>query len=444
VTSPAKLAVARAAVASCPKLERVLVFDEGLDTTALDTTALDNTAVDDRVVSYGATLAAFPGTPVDDEACGASMLYSSGTTGRPKGIVRPLSGASLADKTATEATLEHFYAYDSSSIYLSPAPLYHAARPAWGLLVLLSGLYPGWLTLRRALFEPSLEASLLLTSGLVLNLAGAHDLGIANGAIPLEHDLAIAWAAVLCISLSAWIFVRRFIVALDTSEALSAELEQRVAHKHAELEANYVRLRALEEERAVAHERERMMAELHDGLGGQLVSTLAMLRSGEARPPEVESAVQAALDDMRLMIHSLEVGEEDLLSALATLRARLAPRLQQAGIRVDWTVEEVPTPPGFGPEKALQVMRIVQEAIANVLKHAGATELRVRTGVEERNGCAAAVLRIEDDGRGLGAPAPGGAGRGLANMRRRAERIGARLEVRSEGQGTAVRLELPL
>jgi signal transduction histidine kinase len=172
-----------------------------------------------------------------------------------------------------------------------------------------------------------------------------------------------------------------------------------------------------------------------------------MLRSGEARPPELESAVQAALDDMRLMIHSLEVGEEDLLSALATLRARLAPRLQQAGIRVDWTVEEVPTPPGFGPEKALQVMRIVQEAIANVLKHAGATELRVRTGVERRDGCAAAVLRIEDDGRGLGASAPGGGpgpGRGLANMRRRAERIGARLEIRSEGHGTAVRLELPL
>jgi len=325
------------------------------------------------------------------------------------------------------------------------SPAYHAARPVWGLLVLLFGLYPGWLTLRRALFEPSLEASLLFTSGLVLNVAGAHDLGIANGAVPLTHDLAISFAVVVGISLSAWIFVRRFIVALDTSEALTAELEQRVARKHAELEANYARLRALEEERAVAHERERMMAELHDGLGGQLVSTLAMLRSGDARPPEVEAAVQGALDDMRLMIYSLEVAEADLLSALATLRARLAPRLEQAGIRVDWKVEEVPTPPGFGPEKALQVMRIVQEAIANVLKHAGATQLRVRTTVEGADGSRATVLRIEDDGRGLGAPAPGaGAGRGLANMRRRAERIGARLEVRSEARGTAVRLELPL
>jgi acyl-CoA synthetase (AMP-forming)/AMP-acid ligase II len=134
VTSAAKLAVARAAIERCPKVEQVLVYDDGLDAETLDDAVLD-----DRVVSYGATLAAFPATPVDDETCGASMLYSSGTTGRPKGIVRPLSGASLADKTATEATLQHFYAYDSSSIYLSPAPLYHAAPLGFNMTVLRLG-----------------------------------------------------------------------------------------------------------------------------------------------------------------------------------------------------------------------------------------------------------------------------------------------------------------
>jgi acyl-CoA synthetase (AMP-forming)/AMP-acid ligase II len=67
------------------------------------------------------------------------MLYSSGTTGRPKGILRPLSGALLTDKTATEATLEHFYAYDEESIYLSPAPLYHAAPLGFNMTVLRLG-----------------------------------------------------------------------------------------------------------------------------------------------------------------------------------------------------------------------------------------------------------------------------------------------------------------
>lgn len=337
---------------------------------------------------------------------------------------------------------------------------YHAVRPVWGALVLAGGLYPGFLVLRHAVRTASLEATLLLTAALALFVAAAHDLGVANGALPFDHDLAIAWAVVVGISLTAWIFLRRFIAALDTSEALSAELEQRVAEKGAELARNYERLRHLERAQAVARERERMMADLHDGLGGQLVSTLAMLGSGDAKPSQLESALQAALDDMRLLIHSIEADETELVDALATLRARLAPRLRQAGIEVDWAVADVPTPPGFGPEKALQVMRIVQEAVANVLKHAGARTLRLRSGVADGSRAGEAFgshgappsdlaaaprevfVAIEDDGRGF-APAAG-TGRGLANMRRRAEALGGRLELHSDASGTRVRLSLAL
>jgi signal transduction histidine kinase len=356
-------------------------------------------------------------------------------THRLLGLRRPR--LELALGAAVLAGTAFFAAGEGSSAY-------HAARPAWGALVLLFALYPGFLTLRRALVEPGLEPSLLLTAGLVLNAAGVHDVALANGAVPLSHDLAIAWAVVAGIALSAWVFVRRFIVALDTAESLTAQLERRVAEKHAELEANYARLRLLERERAVAHERERLMAEIHDGLGGQLVSTLAMLRGGDAGAAAVEAAVQGALDDMRLVIQSLETGAEDLQGSLATLRARLGPRLRQAGLRVDWPVEDVPAPPGFGPEKSLHVMRIVQEAVANVLKHARAETLRVRAGVEPGGG-GRVFLSIEDDGAGMGDErAPREAGRGLANMRRRAARLGGALEVRSGPAGTRVRLVLPL
>ncbi len=75
---------------------------------------------------FEAAVAAAPAEPVGEELMGDSMLYSSGTTGRPKGIKRPLTGRSVTegipglDKTSP-------YGFDEHSVYLSPAPLYHAA-----------------------------------------------------------------------------------------------------------------------------------------------------------------------------------------------------------------------------------------------------------------------------------------------------------------------------
>jgi signal transduction histidine kinase len=323
--------------------------------------------------------------------------------------------------------------------------LYEAARPAWGLLVLAAGVFPALLLAREFLRRPTRDLQLMVAAGLLLFGCGAHDVLMANGGLSLEHDFASTWAAFVGMGLFAWIFATRFVAALDTSEALTAQLEQRVAEKSAELAENYERLRVLEQERVLARERERITGEIHDGLGGQLVSTLALVRSGEAKPEEVEEALQSALDDMRLMIHSLGDEEADLLTLLATLRGRLGPRLERGGIRVDWAVEDVPMPADFGPQKALQVLRIVQEAITNAVKHSGARTLRVRTGVRGEGAARTAFVLLEDDGCGLPAGAAAAGGRGLANMRRRAERLGASLEIRTAAAGgVAVRLELPL
>jgi signal transduction histidine kinase len=125
-----------------------------------------------------------------------------------------------------------------------------------------------------------------------------------------------------------------------------------------------------------------------------------------------------------------------------SLRRTLIYKTAGRGLRFDWQVKDVPTIGGFGPEMALQILRIVQEAFANVLKHARATTITVRSG--ETNGAAppGVFLDISDDGRGIG---PGTGGRGLDNMRWRARSIGGTLDVTSAGgQGTSVHLWLPL
>ncbi len=89
--------------------------------------------------SWEMAIAAMPGRPIDDETEGQSMLYSSGTTGFPKGIKRPLSGARFGEHDALPV-MTTLYGADQDSIYLSPAPLYHAAPLGFSMACLRSGI----------------------------------------------------------------------------------------------------------------------------------------------------------------------------------------------------------------------------------------------------------------------------------------------------------------
>lgn len=251
--------------------------------------------------------------------------------------------------------------------------------------------------------------------------------------------IGLATAAGLVVSLAR---------ALDAAQRLNVDLEQRVEEKRRELDASYARTAVLERDRAIAGERERMMRDMHDGTGGQLVSALAMVEGGDVPRDEVAEALREALTDLRLVIDSLEPGEPDLLALLAHARARLEPRLERHGLRFAWRVEDVPAPDRFGPEQSLHLMRIFQEAVTNAVKHARATTISVRTGTaRDTKGRDCAYVEVADDGCGFGGEqsgATGATGRGLRNMRRRAEELGGELVVSSAAQGTAVRLLLPL
>jgi fatty-acyl-CoA synthase len=87
-------------------------------------------AVDGPVPGYSAyeeIIAKQPTEPLENELLGDFMNYSSGTTGRPKGIKRPLTGSSFAEESMLATLVKQLYAIDPQSTYLSPAPLYHAA-----------------------------------------------------------------------------------------------------------------------------------------------------------------------------------------------------------------------------------------------------------------------------------------------------------------------------
>ncbi|OXE36260.1 MAG: acyl-CoA synthetase [Phenylobacterium zucineum] len=85
--------------------------------------------------SFEAARDKMPATPVPDETAGTDMLYSSGTTGRPKGIKHPLAGTPIDAPNALALMAQGLFGFKTDSVYLSPAPLYHAAPLRWCMSV---------------------------------------------------------------------------------------------------------------------------------------------------------------------------------------------------------------------------------------------------------------------------------------------------------------------
>ncbi|WP_322515271.1 AMP-binding protein [Rhodopseudomonas palustris] len=116
ITSKAKLDIAREALKDCPNVTLCVVADGDGES--------------ERIVGLAAATEGLPDTPVDDESLGTAMLYSSGTTGRPKGILRPLPEQPPSQPLPLFHFLNMLWKYRNDMIYLSPAPLYHSAPQA--------------------------------------------------------------------------------------------------------------------------------------------------------------------------------------------------------------------------------------------------------------------------------------------------------------------------
>ncbi len=197
-------------------------------------------------------------------------------------------------------------------------------------------------------------------------------------------------------------------------------------------------------------ERERIARDMHDGLAQALTylklkaeTALAQAHSGSA--PALESALRAirngaveALGDVRQALLDLRTpeGDGDFVSALA--------HQVEAWSQFHDIAAEVLLPPGpvrMAPDTGAQVLRIVQEALANVRKHAQAKRVTVRLAHEP----GALVVTVTDDGRGFDVRRAGRSGHfGLGILRDRAAAIGGLLHIDSRpGSGTDVVLHLP-
>jgi signal transduction histidine kinase len=308
-----------------------------------------------------------------------------------------------------------------------------------GIAIFVISLTAAWRQRTAALTMLSIALALAV-------LAGVHDYLMATAA-PILRALApqaadhrvflLHFAADILLLVMGGILSARLVGTLQAIEQLNRTLEVRVAEREMALSKNYEQLRRLERQHAAVEERQQIMRDLHDGLGSQLFLTLSRAEVGRIDQGEIVQALRECIADMRLTLEAMSPESNDFLQAWGNFRFRWEQLLEASGLVSRWEMDSHDEGlVELSPHVIIQLLRIVQEALTNVLKHARAAEVAVRLRTDER------MIGIEvfDNGRGLG-DADAQAGHGLANMRARAQRVGAQLEITDRHPGVRVSVE---
>ena len=201
--------------------------------------------------------------------------------------------------------------------------------------------------------------------------------------------------------------------------------------------------------RAAEEERKRVARELHDGTAQTLAAVRVRLRLARgasdadaigAAIDRVSAELGEAIEEVRRMARGLRPPALDMLGLAAAVRSLVESAANAAGLDVE--VEADPMRGALSADGELALYRILQEALSNVVRHSGASQLEVRLCRRSYG----AELRVRDDGRGftMDATLANGGGLGLFGMQERAAYVGGQVEVTSSpGNGTTVTAMIP-
>jgi PAS domain S-box-containing protein len=211
--------------------------------------------------------------------------------------------------------------------------------------------------------------------------------------------------------------------------------------KHAEFELLRVqeemKLHAIEDAKNM--ERSLLIRDMHDGLGSQLTYARMMIENDQIEKSNLLDAVQDCISDLYSIIDTLSEKDSSLFDILVDFRYRFQKKMQGINLQIHWDMEPDKMP-ALKQRDSLQILRILQEALNNSIRHGRAKSISVSARSNPSNDLF--MLKIEDNGKGFDTSIP--SGRGISNMRKRAKEIGAQLEVDSSEAGTRVNLTLKL
>jgi len=321
----------------------------------------------------------------------------------------------------------------------------------WDSFLIIIGIYAQYYLLHAYIKHKNKDAYLLTLIGIPLLVLGLHDILVVNHLIDAQEGLIIQFSIVPTFLIFSWFLIRRFLYSINKAEQLAVTLERRVEEKQHSLEIQYKQINEFEKQDVLAKERERLMRDMHDGIGGQLISIVTIL--SEHKEPilvKIREKIQNSIGDLRFVIDSLDPFLNDFPTLLGTMRGRLSDQLSAVNIELEWAITDLPELESLTPSQSLHIMRIIQEAVTNSIKHSGTQRLKIATGMIEQetinNDQMLVFVDIIDYGSGHDGlnESTSRASRGLTNMKYRAEQLHARLDIDFKQAGTTVGLVLKI
>jgi signal transduction histidine kinase len=190
-----------------------------------------------------------------------------------------------------------------------------------------------------------------------------------------------------------------------------------------------------------ARDRERILRDLHDGVGSQLLGLITRARAGKLETATLARELEECFEDLRLIVSSMDPVEPSLEETLGELRLRVHRQCDSIGVKLGWHCDDT-SRLRLSADATLQLLRAVQEMLSNALRHAKAERVALRVALEAQPEPGLRVS-VEDDGVGFDAERLVRAGRGLPSLRARAQKLSGTLQVSSSSRGTRVELRIP-
>jgi len=375
------------------------------------------------LIASGSLVRMLLGLPSEPQALVDAQLYfmflmsSLGLTGIGLALAIVDSARPLWLKVAVVVTPLLLAAGLASGIF-PPLPVVLVSA----LIATGSNIVAAVLLLRGSLRSAEWEHLFLAVPFFLMGWFGLRDLGVVVGVVDgvfLLTDYVRALTITAIFAMLMW----RLAVSLNALDEANDILRQKLTEQQAELTVLHQRETVRASSVAREEERQRLMRDLHDGLSGHLVSIIALSEREAADPAAIERTAREALDDLRMVINSLDLGDGDLLLALAEFRERVGPRLRRIGVAFEWSVENLPRIGGVTPGNALSILRILQEAVTNAIKHGPARSIEIASATGEGG---SAVITVRNDGVVTSGSIRG---HGLNNMQSRAHALGGRIDL---------------